>query len=400
VRGTAALNQEGFMHRHFVVIVAALAFAAPLHAADRVKIGFISTLSGPSAALGLDIRDGFNLAVKLNGGKLGGLPAEVTVGDDQFNPDTGKQLADRMLKRDRVDFLTGIVFSNIMLAVVPGAFEQKTFYVSPNAAPSPLAGKQCNPFFFVASWPNDAYHEAAGQYATNKGFKNTYLIAPNYQAGKDSLAGFKRFYKGRVADEVYTKLGQLDYAAELAQIRAAKPEALYVFLPGGMGINFIKQFVAAGLSKDIQLIVPGFGSDQDIIRAVGDPMLGLFDTAHWSLDLDNEANRKFVAEYQKEYKRLPSVFAAQGYDTALLIDSAVRRTKGNLDNKDALRGALRAADFKSVRGSFKFNRNQYPIQDYYLRVVSRDAEGRIVNKKIGTVFSNHGDAYVQECGMK
>jgi branched-chain amino acid transport system substrate-binding protein len=389
------------MKRTFVALITlAATAAAPVHAADKVKIGFISTLSGPNAAIGADIRDGFNLALKLAGNKAGGLPVEVVVGDDQFNPDTGKQLADRMLKRDRVDILTGIVFSNIMLAVVPAAFEQKTFYVSPNAAPSPLAGKGCNPFFFVVSWPNDAYHEAAGQHATNKGFKNTYLLAPNYQAGKDSLAGFKRFYKGKVVDEVYTKLGQLDYAAELAQIRAAKPEALYVFLPGGMGINFVKQFVAAGLSKDMQLIVPGFGSDQDIIRAVGDPMMGLFDTAHWAFDLDNEANRKFVAEFQKEYKRIPSVFAAQGYDTALLIDSAVRRVKGNLDNKDALRAALRAADFKSVRGAFKFNRNQYPVQDYYLRVVSKDAEGRIVNKKIGTVFSNHGDAYVQECAMK
>jgi branched-chain amino acid transport system substrate-binding protein len=385
----------------FAAAAAAVAvLAQPAAAADKLKVGFITTLSGPSSALGLDIRDGFNLAVKLNGGKLGGLPAEVVIGDDQFNPDAGKQLADRMLKRDRVDLLTGIVFSNIMLAVVPGAIEQKTFYVSPNAAPSPMAGKQCNPFFFVASWPNDAYHEAAGQHASDRGYKNVYLMAPNYQAGKDSLAGFKRFYKGKVVDEVYTKLGQLDYSAELAQVRAAKPEAMYVFLPGGMGINFIKQFVAAGLSRDIQLILPGFGADQDIIRAVGDPMLGLFDTAHWSLDLDNDANRRFVAEFEKEYKRLPSVFAAQGYDTALLIDSAVRRVKGKIEDKEALRKAFAAADFRSVRGDFKFNRNQYPIQTYYLRVVAKDNQGRLVNKKIGTVFTNHGDAYVQECGMK
>jgi branched-chain amino acid transport system substrate-binding protein len=388
------------MKRQLAVLAIALSVAGSAVAADKVKVGFISTLSGPSSALGLDIRDGFNLAVKMNGGKLGGLPAEVMVGDDQFNPEAGKQLADRMLKRDRVDFLTGIVFSNIMLAVLPAAVDQKTFYVSPNAAPSPLAGKQCNPFFFVASWPNDAYHEAAGQHATDKGYKNVYLMAPNYQAGKDSLAGFKRFYKGKVVDEVYTKLGQLDYSAELAQVRAANPEAMYVFLPGGMGINFIKQFVAAGLSQNIQLILPGFGADQDIIRAVGDPMLGLFDTAHWSLDLDNEANRKFVAAFEKEYKRLPSVFAAQGYDAALLIDSAVRRVKGKVEDKEAVRKALLAADFRSVRGDFKFNRNQYPIQTYYLRVVAKDPQGRLVNKKIGTVFTNHGDAYVQECGMK
>jgi len=383
-----------------LVCGAAALLSPAAHAADKVKIGFISTLSGPSAALGVDIRDAFLLAVKLNGGKLGGLPAEVIVGDDQFKPDVGRQLAEKNIKLDKVDFLTGFVFSNIMLASVPVAFENKVIYVSPNAAPSPLAGKQCNPYFFAVSWPNDAYHEAAGQYATQKGFKNAYLIAPNYQAGKDSLEGFKRFYKGKVASEVYTQLGQLDYSAELAQVRAAKPEALYAFLPGGMGINFIKQFVAAGLSKDIQLIVPGFGSDQDIIRPVGDSMLGLFDTAHWALDFDNPANKKFVAEFEREYKRLPSLFASQGYDAALLIDSAVREVKGRIEDTEGVRKALKSAKFQSVRGPFKFNRNQYPIQNYYLRVVGKDSQGRIVNKTMGTIFKDRGDAYVQECPMK
>jgi branched-chain amino acid transport system substrate-binding protein len=382
------------------VLAAVLVSATPASAASSVKIGFIATLSGPAGAIGVDIRDAFQLAVKLNGGKIGGLPAEVLVGDDQFKPEVGRQLAEKYVKLDKVDFLTGIVFSNIMLAAVPIAFDAKTIYVSPNAAPSPLAGKQCNPYFFAVAWPNDAYHEAAGQYATSKGFKSTYLIAPNYQAGKDSLAGFKRFYKGKVAEEVYTKLGQLDYAAELAQVRAAKPEALYIFLPGGMGINFIKQFVASGMSKDITLITPGFGSDQDVIRPVGDAMLGLFDTAHWALDLDNPANKKFVAEFEKEFKRLPSVFAAQGYDTALLIDGAVRDVKGKLDDKEAVRKALKAAHFQSVRGAFKFNRNQYPIQNYYLRVVGKDAQGRLVNKTMGTIFKDRGDAYVQDCAMK
>ena len=381
-------------------LVAALVAATPAGAASSVKIGFASTLSGPAGAIGIDIRDGFQLAVKLNGGRIGGLPAEVLIGDDQFKPDVGRQLAEKFVKLDKVDFLTGYVFSNIMLASVPIAFDAKTLYISPNAAPSPIAGKQCNPYFFAVAWPNDAYHEAAGEHATRKGYKNTYLIAPNYQAGKDSLAGFKRFYKGRIASEVYTQLGQLDYAAELAQVRAAKPDALYVFLPGGMGINFIKQFVASGMSKDMQLITPGFGSDQDVIRPVGEAMLGLFDTSHWAIDFDNPANRKFVAEFEKEYQRLPSVFASQGYDTALLIDSAVREVKGRLDDKEAVRKALKAAKFQSVRGAFKFNRNQYPIQNYYLRVVGKDAQGRLVNKTISTVFKDHGDAYVQDCPMK
>ena len=391
------------MKRQFITAAAvavAIAAAFPASAADKLKIGFISTLSGPSAALGIDIRDGFNLAIKLNGGKLGGLPVDLLVGDDQFKPEVAKQLAEKYVRLDKVDLLTGMVFSNIMLAAVPEAFNAKVPYISPNAAPSPLAGKQCNPWFFVTSWPNDAYHEAAGKNASDKGYKNTYLIAPNYQAGKDSLAGFKRFYKGKIADEVYTKLGQLDYSAELAQIRAAKPDALYVFLPGGMGINFIKQFVGAGLSKDIQLMTPGFGSDQDVIRPVGDAMLGLFDTAHWALDLDTPVNRKFVAEFEKEYKRLPAMFAAQAFDAALMIDTAVKGLKGKVEDKETLRKALKSAKFDSTHGPFKLNTNQYPIQNYYLRVVGKDAQGRLVNKTLATVFKDHGDAYVQDCPMK
>ena len=381
-------------------LVLATAVAAPAPAADKVKVGFISTLSGPNAAIGSDIRDGFNLAVKLAGGKLGGLPAEVIVADDQLSPDTAKQHADRMLKRDRVDFVTGIVFSNIVLAVAPQVLESKTFFIGPNAGPAQYTGAQCNPFFFVSSWPSEAYSEAAGQYVTERGFKSVILLAPNYQGGKDAANGFKRYYKGKLVDEMYTKLGQLDYAAELAQIRAAKPEALYVFLPGGMGINFIKQFVAAGMSKDIQLVVPLWGSDQDIIRAVGEPMLGLFSLGHWTIDLGNPANQKFVAEFEKEYKRLPTGYAASGYDTALLLDSAIRKVKGNLENKDALRAAIKAADFKSVRGDFRFNTNQFPVQNYYLQVVGKTAGGKIAHKTIATILPNRGDAYVQDCKMK
>ena len=374
--------------------------AAAADAADRVKVGFVSTLSGPNAAIGGDIRDGFNLALKLNGGRLGGLPAEVLIGDDQLKPENAKQLAERYLRLDKVDFITGTVFSNIVVAIAPDVIAAKTFFIAPNAGPAAYSGAQCNPFFFVSSWPSEAYSEAAGEYMNHKGIKNVLFVAPNYVGGKDAATGFKRYYKGKLVDEMYTQLGQLDYAAELSQIRAARPEALYVFLPGGMGVNFIKQFVAAGLSKDIQLIVPLWGSDQDIIRAVGDPMLGLFSVGHWSIDLDSPANRKFVAEFEKEYKRLPTGYAASGYDTALLIDSAIRKVKGRIDNKDALRAALRAADFKSVRGDFKFGPNQFPVQNYYLQLVGKGADGRLMHKTIGTVLNSRGDAYVEQCKMK
>jgi branched-chain amino acid transport system substrate-binding protein len=382
-----------------VLVIAAL-LALPLQAADKVKVGFVSTLSGPNAAIGSDIRDAFNLAIKLNGGKLGGLPVEVLVNDDQLKPENAKQIVERYLRLDKVDFVTGAVFSNIVLAIAPDAIAAKTFFVSPNAGPAQYTGAQCNPFFFAASWPSEAYSEAAGQYVTSKGLKNVIFLAPNYVGGHDAATGFKRYYKGKLQDEMYTKLGQLDYAAELSQIRAAKPQALYVFLPGGMGINFIKQFVAAGMSQDIQLIVPLWGADQDIIRAVGDPMLGLFSVSHWSIDMDNAANKKFVAEFEKEYKRLPTGYAASGYDTALLMDSAVRKVKGKIEDKDALRAALRAADFKSVRGEFKFNRNQFPVQNYYLQLVGKGSDGRLVHKTIGTVLTARGDAYVQDCKMQ
>jgi len=384
----------------------ALALAVALatlsaQAADKVKVGFVSTLSGPSSALGVDIRDGFLLAVKLNGGKLGGLPAEVLVSDDQFKPDVAKQQFEKNIKRDKVDFMTGVVFSNIMLAALPEALDSNTFYISPNAAPSSIAGKDCNPLFFAVSWPNDAYHEAAGAFANNRELKSVYLLAPNYQAGKDSLAGFKRTFKGQVIGENYTKLGQLDYAAELAEVRAAKPQAVYIFLPGGMGINFIKQFVGAGLSKDVQLLLPGFSADQDVINPVGPAMSGLFNTAHWSPDFANPANQKFVAEFEKEYKRVPTLYASQGYDAAQLIHAAVRDVKGKLEDREAVRKALKAAKFDSVRGPFKFNTNQYPIQNYFVRTVGSDGKGGLINKSFNQpILKDHGDAYVADCKMR
>jgi len=383
---------------------ALFAFSAPLgvNAANELKIGFLSTLSGPAGAIGIEIRDGFNLALRLAGGRLGGMPTEVVFADDTLNPDTGRQLAERLLKRDRVNLMTGVVFSNVMLAVWPTIEEAKTFYIAPNATPTSISGKGCSPYFFSTSWPNEAHHEAAGAFAQSKGFKNAYLIAPNYPAGKDALTGFKRTYKGNVVNEFYSKLNQLDYSAELAQIRAAKPDALYAFLPGGMGINFIKQFVAAGLSNEVQLIVPGFVSDQDVVRAVGEPMLGMFDTSHWAYDLDNDANRRFVAEFEKEYKRLPSLFAEQGYTAALIIDQAVRDAKGKVEDAKAFRAALMKAPerAKTPRGKWREAANGTPIQDYYVRALVKDREGRIVNRKIGTILKDHKDFWLKDCSMK
>jgi len=384
----------------YSALVLALSAASGAHAADNVKVGMVTTLSGAGAGLGVDIRDGFSLALKHLNNKFGNLPVEVISGDDQQNPDAAKQLVDKMLKRDKVDLMTGIVFSNVMLAVGPTIFNAKTHYISANAGPSQYAGEQCNPYFFNVAWQNDNLHEAVGKHVTEKGFKNVALVAPNYPAGKDALTGFKRYYKGMVAEEIYTKLGQLDYGAELAQIRSLKPDAVYIFLPGGMGINFIKQFVDAGLSRNAQLFGPGFSADEDIIKAVGAPMLGMFNASQWNHDFDNPQNKRFVADFIKDYGRLPSLYASQGYDAAMLMDSAVRGVNGKIEDKEALGKALKAAKFKSVRGEFKFNNNHYPIQNYYTRVISRDAQDRITNRTLGVALPNHSDAYASACKMK
>lgn len=387
------------MPARLLAVAAATLLVLPAVAADKVKVGLLSTLSGPGSGLGVDIRDGFQLAVKQAGGKLGGLPAEVIVADDQMSPDAAKQTADRLLKRDKVDFMTGIVFSNIMLAVGQPVLQSRTFYISANAGPSQYAGAQCSPYFFSASYQNDNMHEAVGKTVASRGFKKVALLAPNYPAGKDALAGFKRFYKGELALETYTPLNQLDYGAELSQIRASGADALYVFLPGGLGVNFIKQFTGAGLGKEMKLFVPGFSADEDVIRAVGEPMLGMFNSSQWAHDMDNAANKRFVADFQKEYNRLPTLYAAQGYDAARLIDSAVRGVAGKIEDKAAVRKALEAARFDSVRGAFRFNTNHFPVQDYYLREVVKDGQGRITNKTVGKVFENHADAYAGECKM-
>ncbi|HJS30990.1 MAG TPA: ABC transporter substrate-binding protein [Alphaproteobacteria bacterium] len=383
----------------FAAAAISAALAGQALAADKVKVGFMSTLSGPGGALGIDMRDGFLLAVKSNGDKLGGLSAEVSVVDDQQNPDVGRQAVERFVKRDRVDVITGMVFSNVLLPVMPAILESDTFYLSTNTGPESLAGEKCHPRFFGVAWQNEDIPGAMGEVLNQRGLKNVYLIAPNYPGGRETLNGFKRFYKGKIAEETYTKLGQLDYAAEIAAMRAAKPDAVFFFLPGGMGINFIKQYVAAGVNKEIPLFTPGFSADEDTIKAVGEPMVGLFNSSHWAHDLDNAANRKFVAAFQKEYGRLPTMYAQQAWDVALVLDAAIRAVKGNLEDKKAFQKAIESAKIDSPRGNFRFNTNHMPIQDYYLREVVKDSGGRITNKTVTKVFSNHQDAFVGKCKM-
>ena len=382
-----------------VAVAAAAGLLAGQASAEGVKVGMITTLSGGGSGLGIDIRDGFQLALKQGGGTLGGVSVELIVSDDARKPETAKQIADRMVKSDKVDIMTGIVWSNLAMAVVPGVTKGGTFYISPNAGPSALAGKMCNQNYFNVAWQNDNLHEAMGQHVSDKGYKNVYIMAPNYPAGKDALSGFKRFYKGGVAGEVYTKLGQKDYAAEISALRAAKPDAVFFFLPGGMGINFLKQYAQAGLKDQIPLFGPAFSFDETILKPVGDAAVGVFNSSQWNADIENAANRAFVADFVAEYGRRPSLYASQGYDAARLIGAALMAVKGDMSDKSAFRSALTKADFESVRGDFRFGANHHPIQDIYVRQVYRNEKGDLTNKIVGKVFKEHQDAYAKDCIM-
>ncbi len=378
------------------VVALSVLMAAPVSAA--VKIGMITTLTTKAGYLGEDIRDGFKLAIEQGGGKLGNVDVELMVEDDGRKPGKGRQIAERYIKSDKVKIMTGIVFSNVAMAVVPKVVKDDVFYISPNAGPSALAGKGCHENYFNAAWQNDNLHEVMGQYVNDAGFKSAYILAPNYPAGKDALAGFKRFYKGKVVGEVYTKLGQSDYAAELANLRSAKPDAVFFFLPGGMGINFLKQYSQAGLNKTTPVFGPAFSFDARILKAVGDAAVGVHNGSQWNFDLDNAANKQFVSAFKAKYGRMPTLYASQGYDTANLIGSALKATGGEPQNMAAFRKALEKAEFDSVRGNFRFGNNHHPVQDLYVREVVKDSTG-IHNKTVKKVFSNHQDAYAGNCKL-
>ena len=387
------------MNRHVIVALLGVAlFAAPAAAAEKLKIGYINTFSGGGAILGKHQRNGFALGVEDLGGRIGGLETEIIYGDDQRKPDVARQLVEKMIKKDKVHFIAGITWSNLLMAIQRPVTRAKVFLISTNAGASPMAGELCSPFFFSTSWNNDQSPEAMGKVVNDEGVNNVFLMASNYQAGKDMLAGFQRTYNGKIRGQILTKLGQTDYQAELSQVRAAKPEALFTFLPGGMGIAFMKQWAASGLADQMRLYTV-FMVDWSTLPAMGEAALGTFHTQYWSPDLKNAANQKFVTAYKAKYGHMPSHFAAQAYDAPFLIDSAVRAVNGNLKDQDGIRNAMRKADFPSVRGKFRYNVNHIPIQNFYKREVIKGPDGKptIVNR--GVVLADHKDSYYKQCKM-
>ena len=365
-------------------------------AEDKIKVGVIVTLSGPAAVLGQQARNGFALGVKDLGGKMAGKDVEVTVVDDELKPDAAVTKVKGLLERDKVDFVVGPIFSNILQAIHKPVVDTKTFLISPNAGPSSYAGKECSPFFYVTSYQNDQVHEILGKVAQDRGYKRIYLLVPNYQAGRDSVAGFKLDYKGEIVEESYVPLGTLDFQPELSKIASLKPDAVFTFMPGGMGVNLVKQYRQAGLADTIP-VLSAFTVDESTLPAQQDAAIGMFGGADWAPNLDNPQNKTFVSAYEAAYNSVPGSYAMQAYDAAMLIDSAVKAVKGDLSNKEAVAAALKKADFTSLRGSFKFNTNGYPIQDFYLTKVAKSPDGKFQTEIVQKVFENYGDRYAKDC---
>ncbi len=391
---TSSITRRGAM---ILPAAAALLPRATRAQAKKVKIGLISTLSGPGGYLGQDIRDGFMLATA--DGTLGGIPVEVLIEDDGLKPAQAKQIATRFSKSEGVKLFTGIVFSNVLGAVVPDLLDDGNIFVSPNAGPSNFAGKECHPNYWVVSWQNDILHESAGEQATKLGFKKMYVLAPNYQAGKDAIAGFRRRFKGEVIAETYTALDQTDFAAEMAKIRAAAPDAVFQFQPGGLGIAFLRQYQQAGLKDSIPMVVAAPSLDSTTLAAVGDAALGVHVSSHWNADLDNPANKTFMTAFVAKYNRFPTVYASQGYDTALAIGAALKGCGGDVANTEAFRKAMKPASFNAVRGKFAFGNNQHPIQDWYSLSVVPGPDGKLSLKSGEKLLSDYGDAYSSLCKM-
>jgi branched-chain amino acid transport system substrate-binding protein len=391
--------------RKFILTAIAAAVTVSLTAApalaqqQKLKIGFISTFSGPQGVMGEFMKEAVEVALDHVGRKVGGLETEVIYGDDQFKPDVGLQVAEEMLKKHQVDFVSGIIWSNVMMAVVPVVTGAGKIMVGTNAGASPLAGSQCNELYFSTSWNNDQTPEAMGKFLQDSGINDIYVLAPNYQAGKDMVAGLKRYYKGKIVEEIYTKMGQQDYQAEITQLRSKNPKAVFAFYPGGMGIQFLRQYDQAGLRGKIPLYTV-YTVDEISIPAVKDAAVGIYETRYWSPDLKNPANEKFVNDYKKKYKKLPVFYGAQSYDGIMLIDSAVRAVKGNLKDTKGMVAAMRKADFKSLRGPFQYNVNHHPIQNFYLLKTEKLKNGEIEMRIQKTVFEKHKDSYYQDCKMK
>ena len=367
-------------------------------AQDPIRIGFVGELSGPQAPLGQDQYDALMLYLEQKDGKMSGVPVEVIREDSQLKPDVAVQAAQKLIENNKVSFLTGMTFAPTAAAVAKVATDNEVFAIGSNGSVNAMAGEACSPYVFITSFQPEPVVGVLGEYADQEGYKRVSLLGPNYVTGKNFLDIFKRHFKGTISDELYTPMAQQDFSAELLQVASSKPDAVFVFYPGGLGINFVRQYQQSGLGEEVPLLAQG-ALDGTNLPALQDSALGFITAASWAPDSDNPQNKAFVKAFEEKYGRIPTMFAAYSYDAAQLIDSAIAKVNGKLEDKDAVRAALRAADFPSVRGAFRFNTNHFPIQDYHILKITKDDKGRAYRSILTTPFKERGDPFAKQCPM-
>lgn len=381
------------------VVTLALMVALPSMATADVRVGFLGTLSGPSASVGQDQLDGFKLGLEQSGGKLGGQTAILLTEDDQQKPEAAQSGLTKLVEREDVDVVVGLTFANVLMSLQPKIAATDVPFIGTVAGPSPTAGAQCKPNLFITSWQSDMPAEAVGKYLNDKGIKRLSTLTPNFVGGKDKITGLKQFYKGEIINEIYTPLNQLDFSAELTQVSASKPEAVFIFYPGALAVSFVRQYHQAGLSDKFPLYSTN-SIEGGLVNAMGDAAVGATAGDTWTPGVTNPQSKQFVAAFKAKYKRSPSAYAAFSYDTAILLDAAVTSLKGNVSDHKALSRAIKNAKFSSVRGDFRFGNNNYPVQSYHIFKIAKDAAGGIAFQMLApNVLKDYADPHAVKCTM-
>ncbi|MBC7953081.1 MAG: ABC transporter substrate-binding protein [Rhodospirillaceae bacterium] len=365
-----------------------------------IVVGVVATLTGPGALAGQDLVDGFNLALKQLGGRFSNQEVRVVLADDKGSPDIARQQVKRLMDRERLDMvLTGVSAPSLATIIKP-LVDARLFVLNLDQSPPALSGAECSQFLFSLAAPVDGLHEAMGQYLAAEHIRRVVVVGPQTGVTNDAVAALKRTFPGEVVAVLSPHPGAATFAPELDHIKQLKPDAIYSLLTGGMGGGFVRAWGASPLKGEIPLFPLWPAVERQMLPAMADAAQDMISIGTWGNDLDSIPNRRLNADFEMEFGRPPSTWAAQGYDAAFLVDSALKATNGKTSNEDALRTALRRADFISARGSFKFNTNQFPVLNYYLRKVSRDAKGRPTHEMRGVVLKEWRDRQAHSCPMR
>ncbi|CAA7617917.1 ABC transporter substrate-binding protein [Magnetospirillum sp. SS-4] len=364
-----------------------------------IVVGVIATLSGPGAMAGQDSLDGFTTALRQMGGRFANQEVRVVPVDDRGSPDVAMQVTRRLLEREKVDFILTAVSQASMAAIVKPLNESRTFILNLDAYPDGLFGARCSASLFGLGTPPDAVSEAAGMHFANEKYRRLVVIGHDTRQTDMAVAALRRTWGGEDVTVLKARHGAATFAPEIRRIRELAPDAVYTLLSGGMGLALVRDYAAAGLKADIPLLGVWSNFERPHLTAMDDQGLDLLNVAPWSPDLDSPLNKRMISDFELEYGRPATSWVAQGYDSALLLEAAMKVTAGRTSDREAVRNALRRAEFASVRGGFRFETNHAPVINLYLRRVARDAKGRLTEETRGVLAREWRGRDAAHCPM-